>query len=142
MNVQITPSRLLAPLAALAVLTACASAPEDPNAPRACFTVNNEDGGGPIGNVWIRHESRQRLRIGEVGIGRRVTECFRRTGMIGRWTFVVYSSSSDRMDPARGQNSPPTRVSDSFIYQEDTEFVWDVRTGRITLQAAPPEGND
>lgn len=129
-------------LVALALLAACASAPADPNAPRACFTVNNEEGSGAIGNVWILHDSRQRLRIGEVGMGRTVTECFRRTGMTGRWQFVVYSSTADRMDPALGQNNPPTRRSDSFIYQADTDFVWNVRTGRVTLRTASPEGNE
>lgn len=137
------PSRLLyviGPVAVVSALSACASAPPDPDSPRSCFTVDNEEGEGAIGNVWLESESSQRFRIGEVGMGRTVTECVRRTGMAGRWRFVVYSSTADRMDPAHGQNRPPTRVSGWFRYEEEAEFIWNVRTGRITIRPAPPEG--
>ena len=133
-------------LAALATLAAlltagCASAP-DPNAPRACFTVDNSEGGGAAGNVWLIGPSDQRMRLGEVGMGRSLTRCFQRTGMTGRWSFAVYSPSADRMDPARGQNQPPTHRSSTFIYQSDTDFVWNVRTGQISLRPAPPPGEE
>ena len=132
--------RFLAPALLLLPMLACASAP-DPNAPRICFTVDNSEGSGAVGNVWVRQQgSRDRgIRVGEVGLGRTVTECVRRTGLTGRWYFVAFSSTADRMDPALGQNSPPAHTSAAFIYEENVAYTWNVRTGVVTLGPLPPE---
>ena len=75
-------------------------------------------------------------------MGRTVTECIRRSGMSGRWYFVAFTSTVDRMDPALGQNNPRAHESDPFIYQENTEYRWDVRTGLVSLHPVPPEGSN
>jgi len=78
--------------------------------------------------------SRQQIRIGNLGIGETVTECVQRTGMAGRWYFYVGRASSARIDPALGQTSA-RQTSDQFIFQQDTEFIWNVRSGQVTLKA-------
>ena len=68
-------------LAVSSTLMACASGQAvDPNTPETCVTVDNSAGGSSAGRVYLVGESRERIRIGEVPLGRTVTHCIRRSG--------------------------------------------------------------
>jgi hypothetical protein len=115
---------------------ACASTPEDPNAPQACVTVDNSRGGSALARVFLVGTDGTRTRIGEVPMGRTVTECIRRSSFSGRYQLVVEEGAADRMDPALNQNQPRALVSESFVLEGGVRLTWDIRTNRIILNSS------
>ncbi len=130
--------RTAATVIALAFLAlGCASTPEvDPNTPETCVTVDNTGGGGAAGRVFLVSDSRERIRIGEVPMGRSVRHCMRRTAFSGLYRLVIEEGQVDRMDPALNQNRPRAFRSDTFTLVPGDHLVWDVRTNRIMLEGA------
>lgn len=142
--------------AGLAVaLAACASGgglEEDPNAPQACVRVDNTGGGGAAGQVFLVNGNRptagedyrsaggERIRIGEVSMGRQVRRCIRRPAFGGSWYMVVEQVSGDRLDPADRLNPETNRLrgvqdlSESFYLSPGDEIVWNLRLNRISVE--------
>ena len=133
-------------------LAGCASTPEDPNAPQACVTIDNTEGGGAAGRVSLVKDGRtgvipgeirriedfrgERIRIGQVSMGRRSRECIRRNGLVGDYRIVVEGASSDRIDPALNQNQAPLQYSEIFRLNPGDEVEWNVRLNRIRFISA------
>ena len=121
---------------ATAPLTGCASTSEaDPNIPETCITVDNEVGGSDAGRVFLIGEGRERIRLGEIPMGRSVTHCLRRSTFGGSWQLVIESGLVDRMDPAAGQNQPSAFRSPTFNLLPGDRLRWEVRTNRILLDS-------
>lgn len=124
-------------LAAAFFGVACATSPEDMSVPETCVTVDNTMGGGNAGRIFlVGSGGRDRIRIGEVTMGRAETMCVRRSAFGGPWWLVIESGTVDRMDPALRQNSPRAFRSQEFTLQPGDHLVWDIRLNRITLRAS------
>lgn len=120
-------------LALTMTLLGCASgAKVDPNTPETCVTVDNS-GGSDAGRVYLIGDSRERIRIGEVPMGRSVTHCLRRSSFAGRYQLVIESGQVDRMDPAMMQNQPGAFRSEVFTLVPGDHITWDVRLNRTTV---------
>jgi hypothetical protein len=120
-----------------AALTGCATTSEaDPSIPETCITVDNQMGGSDAGNVFLIGEGRERIRLGEIPMGRSVTHCLHRSTFGGSWQLVIESGLVDRMDPARGQNSPNAFRSQTFRLLPGDRLIWEVRTNRIMLDTS------
>lgn len=135
-------TRFMLPVVAL-ILASCASTGEadDPNIPETCVTVDNTSGGGNAGRVFlVGSRGRDRIRIGEVTMGRMETLCVRRSTFGGPWQLVIESGTVDRMDPALRQNSPNAFRSQEFTLQPGDHLVWDIRLNRITLRSSGGSG--
>jgi hypothetical protein len=114
-------------------LLGCASSGSvDPNTPETCVTVDNT-GGSDAGRVYLIGDSRERIRIGEVPMGRTVTQCIRRSSFAGRYQLVIESGQVDRMDPAMMQNQPGAFRSEVFTLVPGDHITWDVRLNRTTV---------
>jgi len=123
-------------LATAFVLAGCASSGSvDPNTPETCVTVDNSGGGSAAGRVYLMGENRERIRIGEVPMGRAVEHCIRRSAFSGRYWLVIEEGQADRMDPAMRQNQPNAFRSDTFALNPGDRITWDIRTNRILLGA-------
>lgn len=122
-------------LAVSSTLMACASGQAvDPNTPETCITVDNSAGGSSAGRVYLIGESRERIRIGEVPLGRSVTHCIRRSSFAGRYQLVIEEGQASRMDPAMMQNQPSAFRSEVFTLVPGDHITWDVRLNRTTMQ--------
>jgi len=117
-----------------AAATSCASAPEDPNAPQACVVIDNREGGGSVGRAFLVTQARERIRIGEVPVGREVRHCLRRSSFDGMFYLLIEDPGADRMDPAMRQNQPGARRSDEFFITPGDEVVWILQTNRISVR--------
>ena len=107
---------------------ACATTVEeaDPNVPETCFTIDNSEGGGPAGRVYLISDSNERTRLGEVPMGRQLKRCLRRSSYGGGWHLIVESASSDRIDPALGElRAKPVQSQDFYITPGD-QIEWNV----------------
>lgn len=124
----------LAVLLTVAAASSCASAPEDPNAPQACVVIDNRQGGSSAGRVFLVTQARERIRIGEVPVGREVRHCIRRSNFSGEFYLSIEAPGADRMDPALNQSRPPTRRSDVFFLTPGDEIVWILQTNRIAVR--------
>lgn len=125
-------------LTATAFLAGCASGQAvDPNTPETCVTVDNTSGGSSAGRVYLVGESRERIRIGEVPMGRSVTHCIRRSSFAGRYQLVIEEGQASRMDPAMMQNQPNAFRSEVFTLVPGDHITWDIRTNRTTMSRVP-----
>lgn len=121
-------------LVAVAALStwACASTPEDPNAPQGCVIVDNTDGGGIQSQMYLIGASDgSRTRIGTVTMGRTLRFCSTRLTLPGRYFVLVEEPAVDAMDPALGDNRPPPIRSDDFAMTADDVWTWHIRIDRI-----------
>ena len=128
-------------LVAVAALStwACASTPEDPNAPQGCVIVDNSGGGGTQSQMYlIGINDGSRLRIGEVAMGRTTRFCTSRITMPGRFYVLVERPASDTMDPALGENQPDPIRSQDFVIEVGDVWTWDVRYNRLTCAEGGP----
>lgn len=124
---------------------------DDPNAPQACVIINNRQGGGPAERVFLLTSTRERMRIGNVPMGREERYCFRRTVISGEYQILVERPSSDRLDPAdgtagymSGQGSYANQVkpqrSQIFTLKEGWVVSWDARLNQIKLLSSDGAG--
>lgn len=122
-------------------LGACASA-GDPNAPETCIRVDNTGGGDHSGRVFMVGATDEvkltgeRIRIGEVPMGRSVTHCMRRSSFLGFYRLIIEDGLVDRYDPAHNEVRPGTYASSLFQLSPGDSLVWEVRTNRIMMAAA------
>lgn len=103
----------------------------DPNIPETCFTIDNREGGGPAGRVYLVSASRERHRVGEVPMGRQLQHCMRRSNFGGAWYLIVERASSDRIDPALNETRARPILSEAFYITPGDQIVWNVRLNRI-----------
>ena len=132
---------------------ACASGPvaeEDPNAPQACVRVDNSGGTGTAGRVFLVNgipddrersaRSGERIRIGQVSMGRQLDYCFRRSNFSGNWYLLVEEVGADRLDPANRVNIDTDllrdvqQTSQTFYLTPGDRVVWNVHLDRITVE--------
>jgi hypothetical protein len=116
--------------------------PPDPNAPHACITIDNSEGGGAAVRVYLIRDGGERVRFGEVTIGRTTRECIQRSGLTGTYQIAVFAPSAERIDPALGQNQPPTVLSQTLGLGPGVEIEWNVRLNRIRLISEGSGGGD
>jgi hypothetical protein len=109
-------------------LLACATTNEkvDPNTPETCFTVDNREGGGPAGRVYLISAANERIRLGEVPMGRELQRCIRRSGFGGEWHLIVQRASSDRIDPALNETQARPVESQPFYLTPGDHVSWNV----------------
>ena len=114
-------------------LFACATTAEeaDPNVPETCFIIDNSEGGGPAGRVYLISDSNERVRMGEVPMGRQLKRCLRRSGFPGGWHLIVERGYSDRIDPALNQTQASPIQSQDFYITVGDEVVWNVYLNRL-----------
>lgn len=128
-------------LVAVAALStwACASTPEDPNAPEGCVIVDNSEGGGTQSQVYlIGANDRSRNRIGTVPMGRTHRFCTRRLTLPGRFFILIENPAADAMDPALGDNQPPPIRSEDFQMSDGDVWTWLVRIDRAVDRSLNP----
>ena len=141
--------RLTLAVAGTFALAGCASTPEDPNAPQACITIDNTQGGGAAGRISLIKDGREglapgeitelnqfrgeRIRLGQVSMGRTMRHCIRRSALVGNYRVVVEGGSSDTIDPTniRDRNQAPLVFSEIFRLNPGDEVEWNVRLNRI-----------
>lgn len=124
-------------LASLVAVTAaaCASTPEDPDAPEICVEVDNTRGGGALSRVFlIGVNSRQRIRIGDAPMGRTTRTCTRSATVPGSFYFFAEGGSVDRMDPAQRQNQPGGMRSPDILIEPGDLVTWNVQRNILTCQ--------
>ena len=114
-------------------LCACATTAEevDPNTPQTCFTIDNREGGGAAGRVYLISDYNERVRVGEVPMGRMVQHCLRRSSFNGAFYLTVEHAASDRIDPALGQTRSRAIQSEAIYITPGDEIVWNVYLNRI-----------
>ena len=127
-------------MATVALLTACATTPEDSDAPMACLVIDNTRAGGAAGRVFLVSHTRARTRLSEVPMGQKVRECIRRTTFTGEYRLLIEQAPADRMDPALRMNQPDARESPPFFLRPDLEVVWDVNGNQIYMNPGGAKG--
>ena len=116
------------------------------------MTIDNTDGGGVAGRISLIKDGREglapgeitrisqfrgeRIRLGQVSMGRTMRHCIRRSALIGDYRIVVEGGSADRIDPALNQNQAPLLYSDIFRLNPGDEVEWSVRLNRIRFITA------
>ena len=122
-------------LASGLVIALCACATTggevDPNTPETCFTIDNREGGGPAGRVYLISDSNERIRVGEVPMGRLVQHCLRRSGFGGAFYLIVEQGYSDRIDPALNETRARPIQSEAIYITPGDEITWNVYLNRI-----------
>ena len=123
--------------------SACASTGEqlDSGEPEVCITVDNRRGTGAGGRVFLVSGTNERIRMGEVPMGRQVTRCLQRSNFGGRWHILIEAAPESTIDPANNELKARPIQSPDFSLHPGERVAWDVRMNRIRKGGSAGGGN-
>jgi len=118
------------------LMSGYATTQEDLSLPQACVEIDNREGAGRQSRIFLMGvETGTRAFVGEVGPGRTLRQCFRRSTYPERAYLVIERPANDSMDPALGQNQPRPIRSQAFLMEAWDLWTWEVATNRMIRTA-------
>ena len=99
------------------------------------MVIDNRQGGGRQSRIFLEGaDSGSREYMGEVGSGRTLRFCVRRSTFPEPVLEVIERPASETMDPALGQNQPKALRSDEFLLSARDVWTWEVTLNRLVRE--------